>query len=149
MDPKKNIHILLADDDDDDRMFFREAIGELALDIDLATVQNGKELMSYLHDNSSELPDIIFLDLNMPIMGGLKSLSQIRQSENLKDIAVVIYSTSTSESDIEECLIRGANIYLRKPTDFDELKALLHKAITVNHHFTISSHSRENFVMVI
>ena len=149
MDTKKNIHILLADDDDDDRMFFREAIAELNLETHLNTVQNGKELMSYLHDLKIQLPDIIFLDLNMPVMGGLQCLSQIRNSKRLRDIAVVIYSTSTSERDIEECLTRGANIYLRKPTDFDELKALLYKAITVNHHYTISRHSRENFVMVI
>ena len=149
MDTKKNIHILLADDDDDDRMFFRQAIAELNLGTNLTTVQNGQELMSYLHDPSAQLPDIIFLDLNMPVMGGLQSLSQIRNSKGLQDIAVVIYSTSTSEQDIEDCLTCGANIYLRKPTDFDELKALLYKAITVNHHYTISSQSRENFVMVI
>lgn len=149
MDTLKHINIVLADDDEDDRRFFSEAIGQLNLNILLHTVENGRDLMDYLNDSQNSLPDIIFLDLNMPIMGGIQCLSQIRNTRRLKDIAVAIYSVSSTEEDIEACLVSGANIYLRKPSDIEVLKALLYKAITVNHHYNISGHSKENFVMVI
>ena len=149
MDAMKKINILLADDDDEDRRFFSEAITQLNLNIVLHTVENGRDLMEYLNDSRKTLPDIIFLDLYMPKMGGIQCLTQIRNSQKLKEIAVVIYSVSSTEEDIEACLVSGANIYLRRPTEIELLKALLYKAITVNHHYDISGHSKENFVMVI
>ncbi|WP_026953484.1 response regulator [Algoriphagus vanfongensis] len=149
MDTKKEIYIYLADDDEDDRINFKNAIAELNLNTELKIVKNGKELMSNLNNIEVRLPDIIFLDLHMPVMGGLECLGQIRKSNRLHNIAVVIYSTSTLECDIEESLTRGANVYLRKPTDFDQLKTLIYKAIITNHHYTVSKQSRENFVMVI
>ncbi len=145
----KSINILLADDDEDDRRFFGAAVAQLNLTTVFNTVENGRDLMVYLNDPLKKLPDIIFLDLNMPLIGGLQCLSQIRNTDKLKDIAVAIYSTSSSEEEIEACLVRGANIYLRKPTDIEQLKVVISKAITVNHHYKISGQSRENFVMVI
>src|SRR5690606_5362935 len=110
----KSINILLADDDEDDRRFFGAAVAQLNLTTVFNTVENGRDLMVYLNDPLKKLPDIIFLDLNMPLIGGLQCLSQIRNTDKLKDIAVAIYSTSSSEEEIEACLVRGANIYLRK-----------------------------------
>lgn len=145
----KKIYILLADDDDDDRLFFSEAIEQLDLSISLTWVVNGVELLNYLNNPENQLPEIIFLDLNMPIKGGIECLTEIRKNERLKNLSVAIYSTSSAERDIEECLVQGANIYIKKPSDFEILQSILHKVITINHQYHGSGFSKENFLMVI
>ncbi|MDR7127841.1 CheY-like chemotaxis protein [Algoriphagus sp. 4150] len=145
----KNINILLADDDDDDRLFFGEALEQLELNISLNWVVNGVDLINYLKQPDTQLPELLFLDLNMPLKGGIECLIEIRKTNYLRNLSVAIYSTSSAEKDIEECLIHGANIYIKKPSDFNVLKSILHKAITINHQYHSSGLSKENFLMVI
>jgi len=145
----KKISIVLADDDEDDRLFFKEAIEQLNLNSDLNLVENGNELMKYLEDLNSPLPDLVFLDLNMPRKGGLECLREIRSSKKLKGLTVAIYSTSSSEEDIEECFVRGANIYINKPNNFESIKSVLLKVISTNYQYNTSSLNKDNFVMVV
>lgn len=145
----KKINIVLADDDEDDRLFFKEAIEQLNLNSDLNLVENGNELMKYLEDLNSPLPDLVFLDLNMPRKGGLECLREIRTSKKLKGLTVAIYSTSSSEEDIEECFVRGANVYINKPNNFESLKSVLLKVISTNYQYNTSSLNKDNFVMVV
>ncbi|MCE7054663.1 response regulator [Algoriphagus sp. AGSA1] len=145
----KQINILLADDDDDDRLFFIEAIEQLDLAISLDWVVNGVELLTYLKRPDTLLPELIFLDLNMPIKGGIECLVEIRRTEILKNLSVAIYSTSNAQKDIDDCLIHGANIYIKKPSDFEILKSIIYKAITRNHQYHSTGLSKDNFLMVI
>ena len=145
----KHIDILLADDDDDDRLFFSEAINQLDLEISLNTVGNGVELINYLKHPDTLLPELIFLDLNMPVKGGIESLIEIRRTEILRNLSVAIYSTSSAEKEIDECLIHGANIYIKKPSDFEILKSILYKVITTNHQYHRTGLCKDNFLMVI
>ena len=116
------LQILLADDDDDDRMFFKDAIDELRIKTAIVTVNDGVELMDYLGKDDLIIPNVLFLDLNMPRKSGLQCLREIRSNTVFNDVAIAIYSTSASEEDIEETFVQGANIYIRKPNDFNELK---------------------------
>jgi CheY-like chemotaxis protein len=68
------------------------------------------------------MPHILFLDLNMPYMSGFECLKVIRADVRFKDVSIAIYSTSSSEKDIEETFVEGANIYIKKPNDFAKLK---------------------------
>lgn len=86
--------MLLADDDEDDCLFFKDAIEELPVNASLQTVNDGEQLMRMLNTKSMSLPDILFLDLNMPRKTGYECLSEIKLSEKLKTLPVVIYSTS-------------------------------------------------------
>ena len=106
------VHVLLADDDDDDRLFFRQAFEEIKIKTAVQTVKDGGELMHYLAQPDSILPQVLFLDLNMPCKTGLDCLDEIKKMPHLKDVAIAIYSTSSSEEDIEETFVRGANIYI-------------------------------------
>ena len=119
------MHILLADDDEDDRTFFSEAIMELKMDNKLTLFKDGKGLMDYLVDPDILLPHILFLDLNMPGKTGIDCLKEIRANTRFKDVSVAIYSTSSSEKDIEDTFIEGANIYIKKPNDFSMLKKVI------------------------
>jgi CheY-like chemotaxis protein len=142
-------HILLADDDEADRLIFKEAFSELKIKTNVTTVNNGIQLMEWLHTNHTRLPDFIFLDLNMPRKNGLECLKEIKSNKNLKDIFIAIYSTSDNEKDMEETFINGANIYITKPNDFNVLKQLLHKAVASTFIYEGNTFNRENFLLRI
>jgi CheY-like chemotaxis protein len=144
---KSPIQIILADDDEDDRLLFRDAFKEIKLKTEVRLLNDGVELMEYLGQGSAVKPHVLFLDLNMPRKNGMDCLDEIRNHEGLKDIAVVIYSTSASEEDIEETFVRGANVYIRKPNNFNELKKILEKVITINWQYHTSGLNKENFLL--
>ncbi len=125
----KEIDILLADDDVDDCMFFRKALAEISTSSRLTVVNDGEELMKYLYENSAHLPHVIFLDINMPRKNGLECLAEIRRSELLKNIPVVMFSTTNSWDTINTLFRSGAHVYIHKPSDFAQLKQVIHHAI--------------------
>lgn len=143
------MHILLADDDEDDRAFFSEAITELKMDNKLTLFEDGKGLMDYLLHPDIKLPHILFLDLNMPGKTGLDCLKEIRANNRFKDVSVAIYSTSSSEKDIEDTFIEGANIYIKKPNDFSMLKKVIKEVINMNWQFHTSGLNIETFFFSI
>jgi CheY-like chemotaxis protein len=145
-------HILLADDDADDREFFSEAIHELRMQHTLTLFKDGKELMDYLNDPERDqdvMPHILFLDLNMPLKTGSECLKEIRQDPRYNDLSVAIYSTSSSEKDIEETFILGANVYIRKPNDFATLKKVIKDVVNMNWQFHTSGMNLETFLFSI
>jgi len=121
----KSITILMADDDPDDRLLTREALEESRLANDLRFVNDGIELLDYLHrrgpfadPQSSPRPGLILLDLNMPRMDGREALAEIKQSPELRRIPIVILTTSKAEEDILRSYDLGANSYITKPVTF-------------------------------
>ena len=141
------IHIILADDDQDDRDFFSDAFAELKMQTKVSLFNDGQQLMDYLNHPNSILPQILFLDLNMPIKSGMECLKEIKDNNQFKDIAVAIYSTSASDEDIEDTFVKGANIYIKKPSSFDTLKKILSEIVTVNWQYQTSGLNRDNFLL--
>ena len=125
----KKLNILLADDDVDDCMFFKKALEELSITTNLHIVNDGEQCMEYLLKNIDRLPLVLFLDINMPRKNGQECLTEIRQNEKLKDLPVVMFSTSNSWETINRLLNKGANIFIHKPGDFGQLKQVIHHAI--------------------
>lgn len=119
------LNILLADDDADDRLFFKEAMEEINIDTMVSVVNDGQELFEYLNEPLNHLPDLLFLDINMPGKSGLECLRELRQDSRFNDMLIIMYSTSGADKDVEEAYRYGANIYLKKPGDFAQLKARL------------------------
>lgn len=141
------IYITLADDDEDDRLFFTDAFSELKINTKVNTFNDGVELMDYLHNPESVLPNILFLDLNMPRKNGVECLLEIKQNDRFNDIAIAIYSTSSSDEHIEETFVNGANIYIKKPNDFNTLKKVLSEVITLNWQYHTSGLNKDNFLL--
>lgn len=143
------LNILLVDDDEDDRQFFSDALKRLDIAIELVLLTDGQECIDYLSNHESVHPDFIFLDLNMPIMGGLECLRRIRGHLNLKKIMVAIYSTSSSSKDIEDTFEQGANVYITKPNNFKDLKQSLGQVIKTNWEFQSDNLTKQNFLLKI
>lgn len=125
---RKPITILLADDDEDDRLLAKEALVESRLANDLHMVVDGEELMDYLHHRGdyaaledSPRPGLILLDLNMPRKDGREALREIKSDQSLRQIPVVVLTTSKAEEDIYRTYDLGANSFITKPVIFESL----------------------------
>ena len=144
---KEYTHIILVDDDEDDRLFFTDAFEELKISTKIQTFKDGVELMDYLNSDEVVLPEILFLDLNMPKKNGIECLNEIKANSKFNNIAIAIYSTSSSEEHIEETFVKGANIYIKKPSDFNTLKKVLQDVVTINWQYQTSGLNKENFLL--
>lgn len=143
-----SLKILLADDDEADRLLFKDAFTELKSGITITTVNNGMELMDLLYQTETEdLPQILFLDINMPQKTGIDCLKEIRADQRFKDLTIAIYSTSSSEKDMEQTFIYGANVYIHKPNSFVKLKKVLEKSIMNFKVYQEPPFNKENFLL--
>ena len=131
------LSILLADDDNDECLFFDKALRGISIATHLTTVHDGEELMNYLIENSENLPTILFLDLSMPRKTGFECLIEIKESEKLKNLPVIIFTTSLCQNTyFEESLINtladiGSHGYIRKPADISQLQQIIHQALII------------------
>ena len=124
---KGTICILMADDDDDDFLLTKKALAESKLLNELHRVKDGEELLRYLRhqdeytDKANCRPGVVLLDLNMPKMDGREALKAIKSDPDLKDIPVVVFTTSKAEEDIVRSYQLGVNSFITKPVKFDNL----------------------------
>lgn len=141
-------NLLLADDDSDDCLFFKEALEELPVVASLTTVNDGVQLMDFLSSNSENLPDALFLDLNMPRKSGFECLSEIKVIDKLKHLPIIIFSTSLDLDVVDSLYAKGANYYIRKPGDFSALKEVILEAITLTKKPNIKHPKRDEFILL-
>jgi DNA-binding NarL/FixJ family response regulator len=137
-------NIILADDDADDRDLFTEAVNFIDPTINVIAQRDGEQLMNYLDANLVHF-DLIFLDLNMPRKNGKECLRELKTVQRRANMPVVIYTTSLNPVDIEETYALGADLFLRKPNSFEELKATL--TAVLRGQMDVHHRSRERFVV--
>lgn len=126
-------YIYLADDDSDDREFFADAVMEIDPDVILKEAEDGMYLMDdLLRISPGDLPDFIFLDINMPRKTGLECLEEIRNHENLRVVNVVMLSTSNDPDNVQKAMELGATFYAVKPSCFEKLKSILDEILGMN-----------------
>ena len=118
---KKFKTFFIADDDPDDVDFFIEAVNEVDQSIQCYSASDGEEALQKLKKTLEILPDLIFLDLNMPRINGKQCLIEIKKTKKLSHIPVIIYTTSSLPKDLEETRKLGASHFLTKPSDFKHL----------------------------
>lgn len=111
----------IVDDDLDDQELFIEAVNEVDSSIECISSSNCEEALDLLKNSKIDLPDVIFLDLNMPRLNGKQCLVELKRQAHLQHIPVIIYSTSSEKRDIEETARLGAAHFLTKPNKFEEL----------------------------
>jgi CheY-like chemotaxis protein len=119
--------ILWADDDYDDLQIMREVLSKKDTDFKIVEVHNGKEALDYL-EQVEELPCLIILDINMPILDGKETLSILKNTDEYKDIPVVVFTTSESELDRLYCRKFNTEM-ITKPPSFSTLNAVLDKLL--------------------
>lgn len=121
---------MFADDDDDDRNLFKRAIDEIDIPVKLYLVENGQEVLSLLSHQATARPDVIFLDVNMPVMDGWECLKELRATEEYKNVPLIIYSTTSQRHHVKKALLLGAQCLITKPDSFNRIKEILTTVIS-------------------
>lgn len=121
-------NLLLIDDDADDQEIFLSALAFIDNSIRCSLASNGQEAIQHLGASES-LPDLIFLDLNMPVMNGMQFLQELKSNQRTKHIPVIIYSTASDQHTIRQAQELGAYQFYTKPEKFSELVSMLHSLL--------------------
>ena len=147
MIPPEIKNIVLAEDDEDDSQFFADALNSIPNQATLYRAKDGVELTGLL-DDMDPVPDLIFLDINMPRKNGSQCLYEIRRQEMLDEVPVIVLSTTNSKEIIEQMYQSGANLYIQKPSDIKLWRRALakvlamdwniHPPFSVKEHFTLT-----------
>lgn len=143
----RNLHILLTDDDLDDCQLFQETVESVSNDSQLTMLHDGEQLMHFLHQSDDSLPDVIFLDLNMPRKNGFASLEEIKKDKRLQQIPVIIFSTSCEDHVADMLYNNGAHYYICKPSSFSDYKNVIHKALSLISEVPIKQPPRNIFLL--
>jgi CheY-like chemotaxis protein len=141
------LRVLLADDDMDDCLFFKEALEELPLSTHLTIVNDGDQLMKLLLKNTTQLPHVLFLDLNMPRKNGFECLTEIKRNDKLKALPAIMYSTSSEQDVLDRLYQNGAQHFIRKPFDFLQFKRVIYYSLTLIMQETGLQRTKNNFIL--
>jgi len=114
--------IMLVDDDEDDQMIFMSAVSDISAHIDCKCFGSAEQGLEALRTNDQQRPHCIFLDLNLPFMNGFEFLKLVKNSPGLDSIPIIIYSTSSRDTDRLKAMELGALNFFSKPTSFSEIK---------------------------
>ena len=142
----RSLLLILADDDSDDCLLFQEALNDLRLQVRLETMPDGVRLMDHLR-STGHLPDVLYLDLNMPCKGGLECLAEIKIHPALRKIPVIVYSTSYRAETVDQLYNNGAQYYIRKPSEFKDLRDIILKSLTMLFQNPMMKPERDQFVL--
>jgi CheY-like chemotaxis protein len=141
------LQIVLADDDADDRLFFSEAVEKVSAALKLTTVEDGEQLMEMINKiERSSLPDVIFLDINMPGKTGDVCLKEIRANNKFQNVPIIIFSTSTYRPFIKESYENGASMYVSKSVFFDDEVGNLKKILSTDWKQHMLNHLWDEFI---
>jgi CheY-like chemotaxis protein len=147
MENIKNLNIVMADDDEDDREMFKDALISVNENVRFTVVNNGVKLMELLQKIQSNLPDIIFLDLNMPIKSGMECIHEIKNNKTFAVVPLVIYSTSNFIDHIEATYEKGADLYIQKPNTFSGIQKVIRKIFERDLDALVLNRSKSNFLI--
>ncbi len=140
------LHIFLAEDDRDDSVLFQEALNRLPYPVSLHLAQDGELLIDMLHNR--KIPDFIFLDLNMPKKDGYACLTEIRSLRKMDKTPVIVMSTSFHEQSIQRAYDAGADMYVQKPDNFDDLVTIIEICLRQQGQYP-DKPSKENFFLTV
>ena len=126
----KALRVWLIDDDDDESFFFETALEEMDYSVEFSSYRDSEVAISILNDSTTIIPDLLFLDWNMPKLTGKDCLTTIRQCPHLNKLPVIVYTTSSSISDKHSAKTYGASYFLTKPSTFTELRKKLKQLFT-------------------
>ena len=145
----KNVNIVLVDDDIEDCMYFEEALNEVHINHIFQSFNSAAAVLLYLSQVNTLIPDILFLDLNMPGMPGKSCLKEIRKMDQCMNMPIAIYSTSDRDEDKQDTLASGGNIYIKKTNSYVGLKASIQKVLNLNWQYHYLNLNIGTYVMAI
>ena len=141
------LHLLMADDDEEDCLMFQEALQEITVTAKFTKVHDGEKLVQWLTQTPDNLPDFLFLDLNMPRKNGHECLEEIKKSPQLQSLFVIIFSTTVDTLNIDKLYEAGANYYIQKPNSFTKLIRIIEQILNLSEEERRIQPLKENFIL--
>ncbi len=139
------MHILVADDDKEDFVILKEAAEKAGKPFKVSYAANWIQLWRFI---LKTLPDVLFLDINMPVKDGFECLELLRKERKYDNIPIIIYSTSVSKKDIDKAYQNGANYFIVKPSAIDDITDMIKKLFSMGKEGLLSIPPREEFVLI-
>lgn len=139
------MHILMADDDKDDFYILKEAAEKAGEPLTISYVSNWLELWRFI---LKTLPDVLFLDLNMPVKNGIECLQLLREDRKYDKVPIIIYSTFVNKNDIDKAYKSGANYFVVKPSAIEDISDMIKKLCSMSKEVLLSTPPREEFVLI-
>ena len=143
------VRIFLADDNQGDCVNFGKALSELNLYSRLTFVNNGEQMIQILNLNETMPPDIIFLDVNMPVKNGYECLDEIRSNPLFANIPVIMMSVSNAVETVTKAYTHGASLFICKPNSFPKLKEMLRQILAMEWDINVREISKNDFYMAL
>lgn len=146
---REYLNVILADNDEGNQVFFRNIFKDLKIGIKVQIFQNGEDLMEYLNSEEAHIPEILFMDYGIPVKNCLEYLQEIKIDFRFDHMVTAVYSDRLSESEIEDVFVNGANIFMKKPDNYSDLKKIISEVVTVNWQYHTSGLNKDNFIMKV
>lgn len=138
-------HIALIDDDEDDRLFFREALKTAKIEANLTEFVNGETFVKELENPNAPVPELVFLDINMPRIDGYQILKAIRQYSHYAKTKIIMFSTSDENVNLDKAMAHNASGFATKPTDYKVLEQTIKDVVA---HFAVP-HNQHLFYTIV
>ena len=146
---KEYLNVILVDSNEGNRFFFKKIFKDLKIGIKILTFENGEELMNYLNCQQVLIPEILFMEKDIPKKSSLDCLEEIKSVIRFDQMVITIYSKYLSPDEEENIFVKGANIIMEKPDNYVDLKKVLSEIITINWQYHTSGLNKNNFIMKV
>lgn len=139
------MHILMADDDKEEFLILKEAAEKTGKPLRISYAANWLQLWRFI---LKTVPDVLFLDLNMPVKNGIECLQLLRDDHKYDEVPILIYSTTVNKNDIDKAYKHGANYFLVKPGTVDDITDMVRKLCSMGKEALVTTPPREEFVII-
>jgi response regulator RpfG family c-di-GMP phosphodiesterase len=146
---KEYLNVIVVEEDEGTQIFFRNIFADLKIKTKVIFFSDGKEGVDYLMSEDASVPEILFMNYNIPEKKSLELIDQVKENFRYNKMTTVLYSECLSEQEIEEIFVKGINVFMKKPDNYNNLKKAVSEIITVNWLYYTSGLNKENFIMKV
>ncbi|PKF73632.1 response regulator [Chryseobacterium sp. PMSZPI] len=144
---KEFLNVIVADSNENTLIFFKNIFKELKICIKIQCFNNADNLMKYLNNADAVIPEIVFIEYHISGKNCLECIEEIKSNLKFMNMVTAVYSEQIPDNEIEDIFVKGANICMKKPEDYEKLKKVLTDVITINWQYHTSGLNKENFIM--
>ncbi|SEW49181.1 CheY chemotaxis protein or a CheY-like REC (receiver) domain [Chryseobacterium wanjuense] len=146
---KEYLNVILVDDDEGNQIFFKNIFKDLKVGVKVQIFNNGRDLMNFLNSEDALIPEILFMKYDIPKKNSLECLEEIKIDFRFDQMVNVIYSDELSVGEEEDVFVKGANVFMKKPDNYADMKKVLSEIITINWQYHTSGLNKNNFIMKV
>ncbi|MCS3868396.1 DNA-binding response OmpR family regulator [Chryseobacterium ginsenosidimutans] len=146
---KEYVNVILADSDEGSHVLFKNIFQDLKMGIKVRTFFSGEDLMNYLNSEEAMIPEILFMNYDIPSKSSLECLVEIKSDFKFDHMVTAIYSDRLSVEEEEEVFVKEANIFMKQPDNYKDLKKVLTEIMTINWQYHTSGLNKNNFIMKV